>query len=201
MYVRVVRDAEPAFIAAVSDGVDDGESWFTAEVPVHNPVTNYRVLLRPGGAGYSWLNGSGEYFRDVADQHDFRLTTFDPGPDWALDSVVYQVFPDRFASIGRPSELPDVGACRRGGTTTSSTSDRTPRASSSAAIWTGSAQHLDHLVDLGANVLYLTPIFPARSNHRYNASTFAHVDPLLGGDEALARLSGQVHARGHADRR
>jgi len=34
------------------------------------------------------------------------------------------------------------------------------------------------------------------SNHRYNATTFDEVDPLLGGDEAYARLSTAVHARG-----
>ena len=51
-------------------------------------------------------------------------------------------------------------------------------------------------MDLGATALYLTPIFPGRSNHRYNATTFAHVDPVLGGDEALVRLSRAVHERG-----
>ncbi|WP_345149163.1 alpha-amylase family glycosyl hydrolase [Nonomuraea rubra] len=59
-------------------------------------------------------------------------------------------------------------------------------------------RRLDHIQSLGADTVYLTPIFPARSNHRYNASTFEHVDPLLGGDEALHRLSGALHARGMA---
>ncbi len=49
---------------------------------------------------------------------------------------------------------------------------------------------------LGADTVYLTPIFPARSNHRYDASSFAIVDPALGGDDALARLAGAVHGRG-----
>ena len=49
---------------------------------------------------------------------------------------------------------------------------------------------------LGANTVYLTPIFPSRSNHRYDASTFSYVDPLLGGDEALKRLAEAVHSRG-----
>lgn len=44
--------------------------------------------------------------------------------------------------------------------------------------------------------VYLTPIFPGRSAHRYDASTFDHVDPLLGGDDALARLSEALHSRG-----
>ena len=37
-------------------------------------------------------------------------------------------------------------------------------------------------------MLYLTPVFEARSNHRYDAVSFERVDPLLGGDAALSRL-------------
>jgi alpha-glucosidase len=53
----------------------------------------------------------------------------------------------------------------------------------------GIEQRLDHVERLGANVLYLTPVFPAGSTHRYDSTTFEHVDPLLGGDEALASLT------------
>ena len=53
-----------------------------------------------------------------------------------------------------------------------------------------------HIERLGANVIYLTPVFPAGSTHRYDATTFEHVDPLLGGDEALASLARAAHARG-----
>ena len=45
-------------------------------------------------------------------------------------------------------------------------------------------------------MLYLTPFFPAGSTHRYDASSFEHVDPLLGGDEALRSLVRAAHARG-----
>ena len=44
-------------------------------------------------------------------------------------------------------------------------------------------------------MIYLTPFFPAGSTHRYDATTFDRVDPLLGGDEALASLTGRrTHA-------
>ena len=49
---------------------------------------------------------------------------------------------------------------------------------------------------IGATILYLTPCFPARSTHRYNATSFDHVDPLLGGDDALVSLVAAAHARG-----
>ncbi len=59
----------------------------------------------------------------------------------------------------------------------------------------GVEQHLDHVASLGANALYLTPFFPAGSVHRYDATSFEHVDPLLGGDEALRSLLEAAHAR------
>ncbi|HET8683968.1 MAG TPA: alpha-amylase family glycosyl hydrolase, partial [Micromonosporaceae bacterium] len=60
----------------------------------------------------------------------------------------------------------------------------------------GVVDRLDHVAYLGANALYLTPVFPARSNHRYDAVGFDRVDPLLGGEPALRRLAAAVHRRG-----
>src|SRR5690606_23127844 len=60
----------------------------------------------------------------------------------------------------------------------------------------GIIERLDHLVSLGVDLLYLTPVFPAGSNHRYDAASFDSVDPLLGGDEAYIRLIEEAHARG-----
>ena len=175
--LRVVRDAEPFWVDAVADGAAgaDGDRFFVAEVPVANPVTGYRILVDRGAAESSWLNGTGDHHRDVTDQHDFRLTVYEPGPDWAMDAVVYQIFPDRFASSGT-KPLPEW-AVERAGTTRSSTSVVTRRDNSSAAIWTASQRISTHVQALGADTVYLTPIFPARSNHRYDASSFAIVDP------------------------
>ena len=193
--VRVVRDAEPTFVEAKSDGITDGEEWYVAEVEMHNPITSYRIQLDRGPLGYSWLNGSGEHFRDIADAHDFRLTTFDPGPDWALDAIVYQVFPDRFATTGPKTPLPDWAIAADWDDTVIYQGPDTPLQFFGGDL-DGIRNHLSHLDYLGINALYLTPVFPARSNHRYNASTFAAVDPLLGGNEALARLAQAVHERG-----
>ena len=60
----------------------------------------------------------------------------------------------------------------------------------------GIRERLDHIDRLGANLIYLTPFFPAGSTHRYDASSFDFVDPLLGGDEALAALLAAAHERG-----
>jgi alpha-glucosidase len=203
--VRVVRDAEPFWVDAVPDGSDPmsgggtvdevgADRFFVAEVPVDNPVTYYRILLQRPGTGFSWLNGTGEHLRDVTDQHDFRATVFDPGPDWALDAVVYQIFPDRFASSGAKS-VPEWAVPAQWSDPVIHTGPQTPLQFYGGDL-DGVTSHLGHIADLGATTVYLTPVFPARSNHRYNATSFARVDPLLGGDNALARLASAVHSRG-----
>ena len=199
LWVRTVRDAEPRMEPARLERADEHERWYVADLPMHNPVTGYRALLDEPG-GYRWLNGAGTHARDVADAHDFRLSAHEPAPRWLDDAVVYQIFPDRFARssghtgppVGdlpewaRPADWADESIGAGPGVATQVYGGDLP----------GIEQRLDHLQRLGVDTVYLTPIFPARSNHRYDASTFDHVDPLLGGDRALASLSRALHSRG-----
>ncbi|AZI59300.1 glycoside hydrolase family 13 protein [Nakamurella antarctica] len=193
--IRAIRDAEPTLVQAKRDGGDDHEDWFTADVEVHNPDTRYRIQLDRGLQGYSWLNGTGEHYRDIPDAHDFRLTTHDPGPDWARDAVVYQVFPDRFARSGASRELPGWAVPAEWDDAVIHQGSQTPLQFFGGDL-DGIRNKLSHLKSVGVTALYLTPIFPGGSNHRYNASSFAEVDPLLGGDAALARLARACHESG-----
>jgi alpha-glucosidase len=193
--VRYERDGEPRSAEALVDEETDTDVWWRAEFPVTNPVTRYRFLVSGGDTGYAWINGVGVTRHEVADADDFVLTTGTWGPDWHLSSVAYQIFPDRFASSGLGVEPPEW-AIRRGW-------DELPtgRGRATPSEWFGGdlrgiEQHLDHIEQTGANLVYLTPFFPAGSTHRYDATSFAHVDPLLGGNEALRSLAAAIHARG-----
>jgi len=62
----------------------------------------------------------------------------------------------------------------------------------------GVAARLDHLAALGADAVWLTPIFRAPSNHKYDASSLDEVDEQLGGDAAFDRLAAAARARGVA---
>lgn len=46
----------------------------------------------------------------------------------------------------------------------------------------GVLEKLDYLRGLGVNALYFTPLFAARSLHKYDAATFHHIDPHFGPD-------------------
>jgi alpha-glucosidase len=194
--LRFVRDGEPKAVAAVRDEESDGETWWRAELPVENPVVRYRWLLAGGATGYAWLTARGLATTEVAGADDFALA-LDPGaPAWHAESVVYEIYPDRFATSGAAAGKPPAWAVRRDW-------DALPegRGPNTSREWFGGdlrgvEEHLDHVAELGANVLYLTPFFPAGSTHRYDASSFDRVDPLLGGDAAFASLARAVHARG-----
>ncbi|MER5999654.1 glycoside hydrolase family 13 protein [Nonomuraea angiospora] len=202
VHVRTVHDGEPRYAEAAPDpsrreagGYGGTDVWWRVEITAVNPVTPYRFLLATRG-GQAWLTAAGLVTHDVTDAGDFRLVCHQPPPSWMSDAIVYQVFPDRFDRSRPMRDLPDWALPRDW-----DHDPVIPAGPGTAGQFYGGdldgvAQRLDHVQSLGVNTVYLTPIFPARSNHRYNASTFEHVDPLLGGDEALHRLSGALHARG-----
>lgn len=193
--LRWVRDGEPAIRAATLDSSDETGSWWSVPVDLDNPVTSYRFLLDDAREGYRWLTGSGVHHRDVTDAGDFKISTEHRLPDWVADQVGYQVFPDRFERTRTGVEPPgwaqpagwDDPVVHRG--------PDVPHQLYGGTL-DGIAARLEHLELLGATLLYLTPVFEARSNHRYDAVSFDRVDPLLGGDEALSRLLAAAHGRG-----
>ncbi len=107
-------------------------------------------------------------------------------PVWAQGAIIYQVFPDRFANgdtANDPEGVDEWGAEPR-------------RDGFQGGDLPGVEEHLDHLQALGVDILYLNPVVTSPSNHRYDASDFHHVDPMLGGDEAFHSLRRATRERG-----
>ena len=193
--LRYERDGEPRGVEATIDEETDTDVWWRAEFPLANPVTRYRWLLSGGSAGYAWVNALGTCGHEVADSDDFVITAGTWGPGWHLDSVAYQIFPDRFAATGLATDVPGWAVPRGWDELPTGRGRPTPFELYGGDL-RGVEQHLDHIESLGANLIYLTPFFPASSTHRYDATSFQHVDPLLGGDAALESLARAAHARG-----
>lgn len=197
VWLRSVHDGEPRYTSCVNLGEADGWVWWEADMPVTNPVARYRFLIE-AGQRYWHLNAQGLFARDVSDYADFRVTTYPAGPSWLREGTMYQVFPDRFArSAGASARpVPDWAVPADWDTTgVEGASAQTPLQFFGGDL-PGITEHLGHIQALGVDIIYLTPFFPARSNHRYDASTFSAVDPVLGGDEALVALVEAAHARG-----
>ncbi len=60
----------------------------------------------------------------------------------------------------------------------------------------GIHEELDYIKSLGVNIIYLNPIFMARSNHRYDTADYLQVDPILGTNEDFIALCLAAKDRG-----
>ncbi|MCL6445487.1 MAG: glycoside hydrolase family 13 protein [Alicyclobacillus sp.] len=170
-------------------GADHQYDYFVTDVPVPTHRLKYAFAATYRGKQV-WFGESGIAYAQQ-DAGVFQLAylcrrdVFDV-PDWVNRSVCYQIFPERFAN-GRP-ELTPAGAvpwdaaptpyCMMGGDLP------------------GIIDKLDYLQSLGVNLLYLTPIFAAGSNHKYDTFDYLQIDPQFGTKEDLANLVQQAHARG-----
>ena len=106
-------------------------------------------------------------------------------PDWVYGSVMYQVFPERFAN-GR-SEINPENTIEWGSVPT--------RLDFQGGDLYGVIDKLDHIESLGVNILYLNPIFLSGSTHKYDSWDHFKVDPTLGGDDGLRDLISNCHDR------
>lgn len=142
----------------------------------------------------------------------FQVTVFDPAfttPNWVPGAIMYQIFPDRFAR--GPKGIRDEGLAyhrdmRRVVRLHEDWNepvywqplDETspdPRLAyyDPVDFYGGTLEgircNLDYLASLGVEVLYLNPIFEARSNHRYDTADYERVDALLGTEDDLVNLA------------
>ncbi|MFP7232853.1 glycoside hydrolase family 13 protein [Bacillus subtilis] len=108
-------------------------------------------------------------------------------PDWVKSTVWYQIFPERFAN-GREDLSPE---------------NALPWGSKDPGVndffggdLQGIVDKLDYLEELGVNSIYLTPIFSAPSNHKYDTLDYYSIDSHFGDPELFRTLVSQLHQRG-----
>ena len=107
-------------------------------------------------------------------------------PDWIHDAVFYQIFPDRFYNGDHSNDPPNVTPWGK----------LPKRENFFGGDLLGIIKKLDCLEDLDINCLYLTPIFKAPSNHKYDTVNYYEVDPCFGDMATLKSLVEEVHRRG-----
>ena len=104
-------------------------------------------------------------------------------PDWAANKVVYQIFPSRFAA----SQPVDKKLWYK--------APITPM-DDLHGDFRGIIDHLDHIQDLGIDVIYMTPSFKSNSCHKYDTIDYYEIDPSFGTKEELKELVQKAHDRG-----
>lgn len=108
-------------------------------------------------------------------------------PEWLKRAVVYQIFPDSFATGRRSIRGTPAETAWENGLTLKSRLGGTLR---------GIAENLDCVADLGFNCIYLNPIFTAGEYHKYDLLDYFHVSPDLGTDGDFRDLVERAHRLG-----
>ncbi len=193
--------------------------WFEAE------IGGRRFVFQNNADAVYWTRekGSGG-LGAVADRPQvastirrYRQTLYDPTfklPAWASDIVYYYVFPERFRNGDKRND-PRPGGTRpqdrfHEGTVefhanwnerpyrpgTGDGSDTRHNNDFFGGDLAGLIEKLDYIRALGANTIYMTPVFQAASNHKYDTADYTRIDPAFGTDADFVRLTREAKKRG-----
>lgn len=144
------------------------------------------------------------YTKDASGIRPFRCLFYEENfetPTWAKNGVLYHIFVDRFFK-DEDFETPkrDDAIFVEGWEKGTLEFPEYPGAPLKNNTFFGGSlfgviKKLDYLKDLGVSCIYLSPIFKAYSNHKYDTGDYECVDECFGGNEAFKKLCEEAHKR------
>ncbi len=119
-------------------------------------------------------------------------------PTWLYGGVMYHIFVDRFyrgrksPGLNEPSlAIKDKVLHQDWGGMPEYRPDENGEVKNNdffGGNLAGIKEKLPYLADLGITCLYLSPIFTAYSNHKYDTADYMHVDPMFGSNDDFETL-------------
>lgn len=149
-----------------------------------------------------WENGKGYYYSEdgLTEEYDFALAYFNffqvayineadihKEAQWMRQAVFYEIFIERFFCGIEDKDRSYINL---------EWGDKPSPKSFAGGDIPGITKKLDYISGLGINALYLTPIFCAISNHKYDISDYHMIDSHFGTNEDFGKLVRQAHKRG-----
>lgn len=181
---------------------ESGFSVYTADY-VFDAAGIYYYRFEMRNRDGVWYYGRGENGESVCGENlpEWQLTVYKSTyktPDFAKGNIIYHIFVDRFnradgVKTNRKyrlhesfSESPEVV----------SADGKYYADDFFGGNFNGIREKLDYLEELGVGIIYLSPIFKAYSNHRYDTGDYLKVDELLGTEDDFKRLLDAAHEKG-----
>ena len=152
--------------------------------------------------GHKWAGGIYfDYKSQLTNMMQLSLCKFKyKEPKKIRGGVIYHVFVDRFRRGGE-SIVPDGATVVPGEWKIVAEYPDYPGAPLynnkffGGTLW-GVIEKLDYIKSLGTTAIYLSPIFRAASNHKYDTADYLTVDPIFGGESAFKALLKAAKAKG-----
>lgn len=167
-----------------------GNVWYYFEVVTGGGKVYYaNNKKRLGGLGDTYLQTPENLYQITVYSSDYKT------PEWFKDSVVYQIFPDRFANGNQNGEFmgnrEDI-IKRNWGDVPFYKPEQFGGEYLANDFFGGNlkgiANNLNYLAELGIGAIYLNPVFKAYSNHKYDTGNYKEIDPMFGTEEDFIDL-------------
>ena len=165
--------------------------------------------------GDNELQVGGEGIFTDSNPRSFQITVYekDKVPSWYEEGIVYQIFPDRFfrgSDVEKRIEDTRIsleGKNRNKILLSENEWNKPPHYDKNengevnqfefyGGTLKGIEEKLDYLKELNVSIIYLNPIFEARSNHRYDTGDYKKIDSLLGDEESFRSLINAANKKG-----
>ena len=157
-----------------------GFAYYSVTLPMNHRIFDYRFVILKD-KDYTYYTPQGCFDTEPADFYSFRIVADSDYSQWTPQAIFYQIFPDRFAR-GRETQLDGREFILKQPHRTDKmipkleewdTPVNTDRDNETIQYYGGNfsgiTSKLDYLANLGITAIYLTPIFKARTNHRYDS--------------------------------
>lgn len=181
---------------------ENGFSVYTADY-VFDAAGIYYYRFEMRNRDGVWYYGRGENGESVCGENlpEWQLTVYKSSyktPDFAKGNIIYHIFVDRFNRA-------DGVKTKRKYRLHESFSESPEVVSADGKYYAddffggnfnGIREKLDYLEELGVGIIYLSPIFKAYSNHRYDTGDYLKVDELLGTEDDFKLLLDAAHEKG-----
>ncbi|MFB0921659.1 MAG: alpha-amylase family glycosyl hydrolase, partial [Oscillospiraceae bacterium] len=116
-------------------------------------------------------------------------------PDWIKGGAFYHIFVDRFKKAGERAQKSGAILRNDWGGIPYYKPDESGKIRNNdffGGNLAGVIEKLPYLHELGINCVYLSPIFEAASNHKYDTADYLKIDPSFGDEETFRNLCSEA---------
>ena len=141
------------------------------------------------------------------DLNKYQLTVYEDYkvPSWFKEGVLYHVFVDRFNNGNRSGKVDNpkknsflYGNWEDDPMYIKDQNGEILRWDFHGGNLKGIINKLGYLKKLGVTVIYLSPIFEAASNHKYDTGNYKNIDPMFGDEKIFKELIDKAAEKGMA---
>ena len=155
--------------------------------------------------GKDGIDGKARQYQYLNDLNLYQLTVYkdEKVPNWFKNGILYHIFVDRFNNGNKNGKIDNPKPNSFIYANWEDTPMYIKDDNGDIIRWDfhggnikGIIEKLDYLKDLGITILYLSPIFKAISNHKYDTGDYKEIDPMFGNERIFKKFINECELRG-----